>query len=85
MKPQRKNAGGRKSEQHPNHPQPEPSSVPSAVGGTHQESDSTVCNEHTIILTINLPPNPHPRGISHRQCARANLHFKKKKKKTKNK
>ena len=32
MKPLRKNAGGRKSEQHPYHPHPKPSSVQSAVG-----------------------------------------------------
>ena len=49
MKPQSKNAGGRKSEQHPNHPQPKPSSVQSAVGCAHQESDSTATNERARI------------------------------------
>ena len=43
---QRKNAGGRKSEQHPCHPHPKPSSVQSAVGGAHQESVSIATNEH---------------------------------------
>ena len=41
MKPQSKDAGGRKSEQHPNHPQPKPSSV-----DVQQESDSTTINVH---------------------------------------
>ena len=45
MKPQRKEAGGRKSEQYPNHPHPKPSSVQSAVGSTHREWDSTATNE----------------------------------------
>ena len=45
IKPQRKNAGGRKSEQHLNHPQPKPSSVQSAVGCAHQESDTIATNE----------------------------------------
>ncbi len=49
IKPQRKNAGGRKSEQHPYHPHPKPSSVQSAVGGAHQESVSTATNEHARI------------------------------------
>ena len=49
IKPQRKNAGGRKSEQHPYHPHPKPSSVQSAVGGVHQESVSTATNEHARI------------------------------------
>ena len=49
MKPQRKNAGGRKSEQHPYHPHPKPSSVQSAVGGAHQESVSTATKEHARI------------------------------------
>ena len=41
IKLQRKNAGGRKSEQHPYH-----LSVQSAVGGAHQESHSTATKEH---------------------------------------
>ena len=45
MKPQRKAAGGGKSEQHPHHPQPTPSSVQSAAGGARQESDSTGTSE----------------------------------------
>ena len=45
MKPQRKNAGGRKSEHHSNHPQSKPSSVQSAVGCAHHESVSTATNE----------------------------------------
>ena len=44
-----KNVGGRKSEQHPYHSHPKPSSVQSAVGGAHQECDSTATNEHTKI------------------------------------
>ena len=47
MKPQRKNAGGRKSEQQTNHPEPKPSSVQSAVECAHQESDSAATKEHT--------------------------------------
>ena len=47
MKPQRKDAGGRKSEQHPNHQSyPKPSYVQSAIGSAHLESDSTANNEH---------------------------------------
>ena len=49
MKSQRKNAGGRKSEQHPYHPHLKPSSVQSAVRGVHQESVSTATNEHARI------------------------------------
>ena len=45
MKPQRKDAGGRKNEQHPNHYQPKPSPVQSAEGSVHQVSDSTATNE----------------------------------------
>ena len=45
MKPQRKNEGGRKSEQHPYHLQPKSSSVQSAVGCAHQDSASTATNE----------------------------------------
>ena len=37
--PQRKEAGGRKSEQQPHHPQPNPLSDQSAVECAHQESD----------------------------------------------
>ena len=45
MKAQRKYAVGRKRQQHPYHPQPKPTSVQSAVGGAHQDSDSTATNE----------------------------------------
>ena len=49
IKLQRKNAGGRKSQQHPYHPHPKPSSVQSTVGGAHQESVSIATNEHERI------------------------------------
>ena len=45
MKQQRKDAGSRKSEQHPNHPEPKPSSVQSVVGSALQESDTTATNK----------------------------------------
>ena len=47
IKPQRRNAGGRESEQHSYHPQPKPSSVQSAVECVHQESVSTATSERT--------------------------------------
>ena len=46
MKPQRKDTGGRKSEQHPNLPQLKPSSVQITVECALQESDSTAINDH---------------------------------------
>ena len=46
IKLQRKNAGGRKSEQHPYHPHSKPSSVQNAIGAAHQESVSTATSEH---------------------------------------
>ena len=49
MKPQRKNAEGRQSEQKLYHPHHKPSSVQSAVGGAHQESVSKATNEHARI------------------------------------
>ena len=50
MKPQRRNPGDvRKSEQHPNHPNPKPSSVQSAVGDAHQELVSTATNDYARI------------------------------------
>ena len=49
IKPQKKKAGGRKSEQHLYHPHPKPTSVQSAVGGAHQESVPTATNEHARI------------------------------------
>ena len=45
-KPQRKNAGGRKREQHPDHPQPKPPPVQSTVGSRHQELDFTATNKY---------------------------------------
>ena len=61
VKLQRKNAGGRKSEQHPYHPQPKPSCVQSAVGFTHQESVSTAPNKHARI-----DHQPSPKSSSAR-------------------
>ena len=60
----KKNAGDRKSEQHPYHPQPKPSTVQSAVGCAHQESVSTATNERA---RIDHQPsrNPPLRGLSH--------------------
>ena len=46
MKLERKDGGGRKSQQHPNYPQPKPSPVQSAVESAHQESDSKATNMH---------------------------------------
>ena len=46
MKPQRRDAGARNSEQTSNHPQSKPSSARSAVGSVHQEPDSTATNKH---------------------------------------
>ena len=62
--PQRKEAGGRKSEQHPNHPQLKPSFVQRAVGSVYHASDSTAISEHET--TDHQPsPNRRLRGISH--------------------
>ena len=49
QKKKKKNAGGRKSVQHPYHPHSKPSSVQNAVGGSHQESVSTATKEHARI------------------------------------
>ena len=43
---ERRRIGGRKSKQPPNHLQPKPSSVQSAVESAHHESDSTATNHH---------------------------------------
>ena len=43
MKLQRKNAGGRKSEQHPHHPQLKPSPVQSAIGSAHVQGPVIMC------------------------------------------
>ena len=64
IKPQRKNAGGRKREQHPYHPHPKSSSVQSAVGDAHQESVSNATSEHANI-DHQLPNNSHLGGMSH--------------------
>ena len=64
MKPKRKNAGGRKNEQHPHHAQPKPSSLPSVqsvVGCAHLESVSTATNERAII-----DHQPSPKSSSAR-------------------
>ena len=44
VKPQKKDAGGRQSEQSLNHLKPKPSPVQRAVGSEHQASDSTATN-----------------------------------------
>ena len=64
MKPQRKIAGGRKSEQHLNHPQPTPSPVQSAVGSGRQESDAIATNKHARI-DHQLSKQSCLRGMSH--------------------
>ena len=64
IKPQKKKAGGRKSEQHLYHPHPKPSSVQSAV---------RVCIKNRSLqppqslqkLTTNLPNNSRLRGMNH--------------------
>ena len=53
MKPQRKDAGDRKSEQRTNHPQPKPLPVQSAAGTTHQELDCAATNK--LIRTDHQP------------------------------
>ena len=63
----------RKSEQHPYHPHPKPSSVQSALGGAHQELVSTATNEHArieykpsqqFLSTRNEPSSrPTPRNL----------------------
>ena len=70
MKPQRKDAGGRKSVQHPNYLQPKFSPVQKAVGCGHQEPDSTATNEHAKTdhqpsqnLRLRGMNNHHIRGI----------------------
>ena len=62
MKPQRKDAGGRKSEQHPNHLQPKPSPVQSAVGSAGQNSDSTATSEHARTDFKPSPKSPSARN-----------------------
>ena len=55
MKPKRTDAGGRKSEQYPYHPHPKRSSVPSAVGGAHQELS---LEPPTSVQNIDNQPSP---------------------------
>ena len=62
MKPQRKNAGGRKSEQHPYHPYPKPSSVQSAEG-VRIKNRSLKPPTSIQELTTNLPNNPRLRFV----------------------
>ena len=64
IKLQRKDAGGWKSEQHTNCPQPKPSSVQSVIRSVHQESDCTDTNEHAK-TGYHIPQNLHLWGISH--------------------
>ena len=66
VKPQRKDAGGRKSKQPPNLSQTKPSTVQSTVGSTHQESDSAANNENAT-KKIDHQPSKNYRvgGISH--------------------
>ena len=45
--PEKKDGGDRKSEQPPNHPQPKPVPVQTAVESAHQESDSAVTYKYT--------------------------------------
>ena len=67
MKPQRKNAGGRKSKQNPYHPQPKPSSAQSAVGCVHRTlQPPTRVQEWTQNLRL--------RGISHHHTQRQHQH-----------
>ena len=74
MKPQRKDAGGRKSEQHSNNPQPKPSSLQSAVGCAHQDSDSTATSERA--RTDHQPsPNTRLRGTSHHHTILGTKHY----------
>ena len=56
----KKNAGGRKSEQHPYHPHPKPSSVQSAVADRSLQPPESMQE-----LTVILPNNHRLRGISH--------------------
>ena len=66
IKPQRKEAGGRKSEQPPNHHQPQPLTVSSALGFAHQESGSAATNkpartEHQPLQKPSSVSNQHIR------------------------
>ena len=64
VKPQTRDSASRKSEQYPDHPQPKPSHVQNASESAHQESDSTVTNQH--VRTDHLPSqNPRLQGIGH--------------------
>ena len=70
IKPQRKNTGGRKSEQHPYHPLPKPSSVQSAIGGAHQESVSTATKKQARIDHQPSSARNEPSSLLH-QCQRS--------------
>ena len=66
IKPQRKNAGGRKSEQHPYHPRPKPFVCPKcSKPGVCIKNQSLQLPTSMQELTINLPPNPRSRGKTH--------------------
>ena len=65
MKPQRRNAGDRKSQHHSIHPNANPLFIQSAVECAHQESVSTATNERAKKMTITFPNNRRPWGLSH--------------------
>ena len=66
MKPQRRNAGDRKSQHHSIHPNANPLFIQSAVECAHQESVSTATNERTHKKkTINFPNNRRLRRLSY--------------------
>ena len=65
MKPQRRNAGDRKSQHHPIHLNANPSFGQIAVECAHQESVSTATNERAKKMTITFPNNRRPWGLSH--------------------
>ena len=69
INPQRKNAGGRKSEQYLYYSHPKPSSLQSTEGGAHQELVFTATNEHARIDHLS-PPNPRLRELRHHHIDR---------------
>ena len=73
MKTQRKDAGGRKSLQHPNLPQPKPLPVQSAVESVHQESDS-IANKHAR-TDHQFSQNPCLQAVSQQQHSLLEWHL----------
>ena len=71
--PQRKNAGGRKSEQHPYHPHPKPSSVQSVVRGCasriglygHQRACKNWPSTFLTILVCHHHPSYHLQSVAY--------------------